>query len=72
MLVATGPCMISSRTGSASAPKVPITRVEGSPPLPALARQAPRTASHTVGTYMPAAVAQNTDFSEASVRTNRL
>ncbi|MCP9947373.1 hypothetical protein LUX33_02060 [Actinomadura madurae] len=72
MLVATGPCMISSRIGTAMIPKDSATRLEGSVPPPALARQAPSAASHTVGTYMPSAVDQNTDRSEAAVRTKRL
>lgn len=72
MLVAMGPCTSSSRTGTAMTPNVLTTSADGSLPDPALARQAPTAASHTVGTYMPSEDAQNPDRDDAPTRTNRL
>lgn len=53
-------------------PNVLTTSADGSLPDPALARQAPTAASHTVGTYMPSEDAQNPDRDDAPTRTNRL
>src|ERR1700742_3267326 len=72
MFVAIGPCTSNSSTGTAITPNVLTTSAEGSLPPPALARQAPSVASHTVGMYMPSAEDQNTAREDTLTRTKRL
>ena len=59
MFVAMGPWITSSRTGTASAPKVCTMITAGSAPVPVVAMEAPRTPSHNTGTNCPRAPAQN-------------
>ena len=60
MLVAIGPCMISSSTGIVITPNTDATSCDGSASVPADAIDAPSAASQTVGRNIPSAVAQNT------------
>ena len=71
MLVAIGPCRISSSTGSAIAPKVESTMSDGSVPPPPEATIAPSAASQTVGTNIASPLVQNTLRSLMSSRVKR-
>jgi hypothetical protein len=72
MFVATGPCMTRNRIRIDVLPNAAVTSAAGSASVPALAIDAPRKPSHTVGTKMPRNVDQNTFRSGVSGRMKRV
>ena len=60
MFVAIGPCMTRNRIRIETPPNAAVTSWAGSALVPALAIEAPRKPSQTVGTKTPRAVERNT------------
>ena len=63
MFVATGPCMTRKSIGIENAPNAAVTKSAGSFDTPALAIDAPRKPSQTVGMRIADHVVQNTFLS---------
>src|SRR3954452_10238181 len=72
MFVATGPCITRNRIGIENAPNAAVTKSAGSFDTPALAIDAPRKPSHTVGSRIADHAVQKTFLSETLGFTNRV